>query len=84
MCVNRALRLTLQEILHSSHHVVMITGDNPLTACHVAKELKIVKKETLIYYPPEGETDDRYHWAVCYRFQDQCVQYSRFNEFEWI
>ena len=41
----------------------MITGDNPLTACHVAKELKFVKKETLVYYPPD-EVDDQYHWAV--------------------
>ena len=41
----------------------MITGDNPLTACHVAKELKFVKKEALIYYPPD-EVDDEYHWAV--------------------
>lgn len=33
---------TLKELADSSHRCVMITGDNPLTAAHVAKEVEIV------------------------------------------
>ena len=39
----------------------MITGDNPLTACHVAKELHIATKKLLILQSPNSE-DSGWRW----------------------
>lgn len=39
---------TIKMLNESAHRSVMITGDNPLTAVHVAKEVGIVQGETLI------------------------------------
>lgn len=44
---------TIKMLNESSHRVIMITGDNPLTAVHVAKEVAIVERETLILDFPE-------------------------------
>lgn len=48
--------MVMKEIIDSSHHVMMITGDAPLTACHVAKELHFIseQKSTLILFSIEG------------------------------
>ncbi|KAI9649910.1 putative cation-transporting ATPase 1 [Ciborinia camelliae] len=46
---------SVQMLNESSHRVVMITGDNPLTAIHVAKEVEIVDREVLILDAPEHD-----------------------------
>lgn len=38
--------------------VIMLTGDNPLTACHVAKELKIAQRKLLILSHVTSSEDD--------------------------
>ena len=47
----------------SSHRTVMITGDNPLTAVHVAREVEIVDRDVLILDAPEhDESGKRLVW----------------------
>ncbi|CAK9298477.1 unnamed protein product [Gordionus sp. m RMFG-2023] len=37
----------INELIHSNHKIVMITGDNHLTACHVGHELGIVSSKQI-------------------------------------
>lgn len=55
----------IKEIVKSSHKVVMITGDNPLTACHVAKELRFTRKTILVLSADVKNSDElkpKYCW----------------------
>ena len=46
---------SLRMLNESSHRCVMITGDNPLTAVHVARQVEIVDRDVLILDAPEHD-----------------------------
>jgi cation-transporting ATPase 13A1 len=48
----------IKEISSSSHHITMITGDNPLTACHVASQLKLIDKKNAFVLSKPTLNDD--------------------------
>ncbi|XP_027354268.1 probable manganese-transporting ATPase PDR2 [Abrus precatorius] len=50
----------LSELKGSSHDLVMITGDQALTACHVASQVHIISKPTLILGP--ARDGGGYNW----------------------
>ncbi|OQR67040.1 putative cation-transporting ATPase 13A1-like [Tropilaelaps mercedesae] len=45
----------IRQIRHSSHHVTIITGDAPLTACHIARELNFLSRPCLVLDPTERQ-----------------------------
>ncbi|CAE6449129.1 unnamed protein product, partial [Rhizoctonia solani] len=49
---------TLKMLADSSHRCIMITGDNPLTAVHVAREVEIVDRDALILDVKEGSSNE--------------------------
>lgn len=53
----------IKELIQSSHKVVMITGDSPLTACHVARELRFTRKKLIILTPPEEDRKNNWSWV---------------------
>lgn len=53
---------SIKQLNDSSHRCIMITGDNPLTAVHVAEEVEIVDRDTLILDVFETSTNDHELW----------------------
>ncbi|CAK9780742.1 hypothetical protein CC85DRAFT_329688 [Cutaneotrichosporon oleaginosum] len=49
---------TLKMLADSSHRCIMITGDNPLTAAHVARDVEIVDRDVMILDLKEGSSDE--------------------------
>lgn len=64
-------RSVIKEILHASHMVVMITGDNPLTACHVAKELRFTQKKEGVLVLTKGKEGDWFWESI-----DQSLRFT--------
>ncbi|XP_038114437.1 manganese-transporting ATPase 13A1 [Culex quinquefasciatus] len=55
-------KYAIKEILQASHKVMMITGDNPLTACHVAKELRFTKRTIVVLTRADDRDEAGWHW----------------------
>ena len=54
---------SVRQLNESSHRCVMITGDNPLTAVHVARQVEIIDRDVLILDAPEhNSSGDKLVW----------------------
>ncbi|XP_031110367.1 probable manganese-transporting ATPase PDR2 isoform X2 [Ipomoea triloba] len=51
----------LSELKKSSHDLVMITGDQALTACHVASQVHIISKPAMIL--SRAKNNEKYDWV---------------------
>nr|GMC68111.1 probable manganese-transporting ATPase PDR2 [Ipomoea batatas] len=51
----------LSELKKSSHDLVMITGDQALTACHVASQVHIISKPAMIL--SRAKNSEKYDWV---------------------
>lgn len=47
--LKKGTRDTIVNLIRSTHRVMILTGDDPLTACHVGTELKIITTEAEIH-----------------------------------
>ncbi|KAI9294142.1 hypothetical protein K502DRAFT_292701 [Neoconidiobolus thromboides FSU 785] len=65
-------KAVIKKLNDSSHRVVMITGDNALTACHVSKEVEITTRETLIIDAKDGNTNNE---LTCFSV-DESISYK--------
>ncbi|KAH8923119.1 hypothetical protein BT69DRAFT_1350398 [Atractiella rhizophila] len=55
---------TLRMLIDSSHRCIMITGDNPLTASHVARDVEIVDREVMILDRKEEGAEKELVWRT--------------------
>ena len=46
--------------------LTMITGDNPLTAYHVARELRLTRREIVVLSPPENTNNHGNVPVICF------------------
>ncbi|KAK6055586.1 putative P-type ATPase [Cooperia oncophora] len=80
----------IKEIVESSHKVAMVTGDNPLTACNVAKVLKFTRRKvpTLVLDEPVDKSAPWKRWMnlwnmilIPYTNKQQMKKFFMENEF---